>query len=48
VTATEDVGEAAERARLLRELEKRHRDGYAKFPPDEFAVWDRVTAWPDR
>ena len=35
------------RAQRIRELEEQHRAGYRKHPPDEFAAWDRVTAWPD-
>jgi metal-responsive CopG/Arc/MetJ family transcriptional regulator len=35
------------RAQRTKELEERHRDGYRRHPPDEFAAWDRVTAWPD-
>lgn len=33
----------------LRTLEKERldREGYEKLPDDEFAVWDRVTAWPE-
>ena len=31
------------------EKERRDREGYAKHPiaEEEFAVWDKVTAWPD-
>jgi metal-responsive CopG/Arc/MetJ family transcriptional regulator len=35
------------RAQRIREQEERHRAGYRQHPPDEFDVWDRVTAWPD-
>jgi metal-responsive CopG/Arc/MetJ family transcriptional regulator len=36
------------RLRIL-ENERRDREGYARHPigKDEFAVWDKVTAWPD-
>jgi hypothetical protein len=33
--------------RRIEELERRHREGYERFPPVEFDVWDRVAAWPD-
>jgi metal-responsive CopG/Arc/MetJ family transcriptional regulator len=31
------------------EKERRDREGYGRRPitGDEFAVWDKVTAWPD-
>jgi metal-responsive CopG/Arc/MetJ family transcriptional regulator len=31
-----------------RELERQERDAYERVPDDpaEFAVWDKVTAWP--
>jgi metal-responsive CopG/Arc/MetJ family transcriptional regulator len=31
------------------ESERRDREGYARHPigADEFAVWDKVAAWPD-
>jgi metal-responsive CopG/Arc/MetJ family transcriptional regulator len=31
------------------EHERRDREGYARRPigKDEFAIWDKVTAWPD-
>jgi metal-responsive CopG/Arc/MetJ family transcriptional regulator len=29
------------------ERERMDREGYEKFPDDEFAAWDRVTSWPD-
>lgn len=31
------------------ENERRDREGYARHPisKDEFAVWDKVTAWPE-
>jgi len=31
------------------EHERRDREGYARHPigKDEFAVWDKVTGWPD-
>ncbi len=31
------------------EKERRDREGYSRHPesPGEFAVWDRVAAWPD-
>jgi metal-responsive CopG/Arc/MetJ family transcriptional regulator len=31
-----------------RELERQEREGYERIPDDpaEFAVWDRVAAWP--
>lgn len=33
----------------VRELERRERAGYERIPetPSEFAVWDKVAAWPD-
>ncbi len=36
------------RLRIL-ENERRDREGYARHPigKDEFAVWDKVAAWPD-
>ena len=46
VKAKKVMREAVERARQVRALERRHRAGYVKFPPDEFEVWDRVTVWP--
>jgi metal-responsive CopG/Arc/MetJ family transcriptional regulator len=27
--------------------ERRDREGYERFPPDEFDAWDRVLAWPE-
>jgi metal-responsive CopG/Arc/MetJ family transcriptional regulator len=38
-----------EHLRRLRTLEKERMDrqGYEKFPDDEFAVWDRVASWPE-
>lgn len=39
-------GQATDRLREIRLLERRPQTGYVKFPPDEFAVWDRVTVWP--
>ena len=35
------------RRQRRRELEARDRAGYQRLPPDEFAVWDKVTAWPE-
>lgn len=29
------------------EKERLDRQGYEKFPDDEFAVWHKVTAWPE-
>lgn len=29
------------------ERERRDRAGYVSRPDSEFAVWDRVAAWPD-
>jgi Arc/MetJ-type ribon-helix-helix transcriptional regulator len=33
-----------------RELERQERDAYERIPDDpaEFAVWDRVVAWPEK
>lgn len=32
-----------------RELERQERDAYTRIPddPTEFAVWDKVAAWPE-
>lgn len=32
----------------LRERERRDREGYELQPAGEFAVWDRVAAWPEK
>lgn len=33
----------------LRELERLEREAYHRIPdnPEEFAVWDKVAAWPE-
>ena len=38
-----------EHLKRLRTVEKERldRQGYEKFPDDEFGVWDRVAAWPE-
>jgi metal-responsive CopG/Arc/MetJ family transcriptional regulator len=38
-----------EHLKRLRTLEKERldRQGYEKFPDQEFAVWDRVASWPE-
>lgn len=38
-----------EHLKRLRTLEKERldRQGYEKFPDEEFAVWDGVAAWPE-
>jgi metal-responsive CopG/Arc/MetJ family transcriptional regulator len=33
--------------RRVAEAEQRHRAGYEAHPPDEFADWDRISAWPE-
>lgn len=40
--------EALKRIRV-RELEKKHRDGYARQPvtPQELGVWEGEQVWPD-
>jgi metal-responsive CopG/Arc/MetJ family transcriptional regulator len=30
-----------------RERERLDREGYEKFPDDEFAAWDEVASWPE-
>ena len=37
-------------AMKTRELERRHREGYAKHPvtPGEFSVWEAEQAWGER
>jgi metal-responsive CopG/Arc/MetJ family transcriptional regulator len=38
-----------EHLRRLRVLEKERldREGYDRFPDDEFAVWNQVASWPE-
>jgi metal-responsive CopG/Arc/MetJ family transcriptional regulator len=38
-----------EHLRRLRTLdrERADREGYERFPDQEFAVWDRVASWPE-
>lgn len=38
-----------EHLKRLRTLERERldRQGYEKFPDEEFAVWDAVAAWPE-
>ncbi|MGQ0735058.1 MAG: ribbon-helix-helix domain-containing protein [Acidobacteriota bacterium] len=31
----------------VRDRERRDRAGYAGSPDMEFAIWDKMTAWPD-
>lgn len=31
----------------MREREKRDREGYERHPDAEFAVWEKVAAWPE-
>ncbi len=47
---TRDALREALREVRARELEKKHREGYAKAPvrKDEFDVWESEQAWGDR
>jgi metal-responsive CopG/Arc/MetJ family transcriptional regulator len=31
----------------VREKERRDREGYERYPDDEFAGWEKVAAWPE-